>query len=108
MFCENHLSINVINSTGIVVGAGHGVLRSMYALPDNIADIIPVDTVINLMCAVAYKTAKQYDKETSKRPKEVPVYNCNSSTDNPITWREMAWDHWTPGFYKYPFENILM
>ena len=97
-----------MSSKGIVVGAGHGVLRSMYANPDNIADIIPVDTVINLMCAVAYKTAMQYDKVTNKRPKEVPVYNCNSSTDKPVTWREMGFDHWLPGFHKYPFENMLM
>ena len=94
---------------GIVVGIGHGVLRSMFAVPDNIADIIPVDTVINLMCAVAYKTAMQYDKGTGKMPQEIPVYNCNSSTDKPITWREMALDHWIPAFHqKYPFENILM
>ena len=97
-----------MSSLGIVVGAGHGVLRSMYAFPDNIADIIPVDTVINLMCAVAYKTAMQYDKGTNERPKEVPVYNCNSSTDKPVTWREMGFDHWLPGFHKYPFENMLM
>ena len=56
------------------------MLRSMYAIPDNVADVIPVDTVINLMCAVAFKTAEQYSKTANLRPKKIPVYNCNLST----------------------------
>merc|ERR1719188_851646 len=98
---------NLNGPTGIVVACGHGVLRSMYANPDYIADIIPVDIVINLMCAVAYKTAGQYDRETGKKPDKVPVYNCNSGTDSPITWRELSY-HGIYACHKYPFENILM
>ena len=33
--------------------------RAISADSDAICDIIPVDTVINLMCAVAFKTAEQ-------------------------------------------------
>ena len=84
------------------------MLRSMYAIPDNVADVIPVDTVINLMCAVAFKTAEQYSKTANLRLKKIPVYNCNSSTEKPVYWREMAYDHWKPGIYKYPFENMIL
>ena len=93
--------------SGLVVAAGHGVMRTMYKIPDNIADIIPVDTVINLICAVAYKTAKKYDRSTGMRPEEIPVYNCNSSTEKPVTWQECG-EYWTQGFYKFPFENMLL
>ena len=103
---NNCISIDKFFS-GLVVAAGHGVMRTMYKIPDNIADIIPVDTVINLICAVAYKTAKQYDKRTDMRPKEIPVYNCNSSTEKPVTWKECS-EYWTQGFYKFPFENMLL
>ena len=92
---------------GLVVAAGHGVMRTMYNIPEYIADIIPVDTVINLTCAVAYKTAKQYDKSTGMRPKEIPVYNCNSSTEKPVTWQECG-EFWTQGYHKFPFENMLL
>ena len=98
---------NLNGPTGIVVACGHGVLRTMYANPDYIADIIPVDTVINLMCAVAYKTAGQYDKETGKKPEDIPVYNCNSGTDAPMTWRELS-IYGIQACHEYPFENVLM
>lgn len=84
------------------------MLRSMYAIPDNVADVIPVDTVINLMCAVAFKTAEQYSKTANLRLKKIPVYNCNSSTEKPVYWREMALNHWIPGIHKYPFENMIL
>ena len=83
----------------------------MYVLPDNIADLVPVDTVINLMCAVAYKTSLQYNKVTDKKPIKIPVYNCNSGTTKPITWREACYDHcatWNGAFYLLPFDNMLM
>ena len=83
------------------------MLRSMYAIPDNVADVIPVDTVINLMCAVAFKTAEQYSKTANLRLKKIPVYNCNSSTEKPVTWQECG-EYWTQGFYKFPFENMLL
>ena len=97
----------LISCPGIVVACGHGVLRTMYANPNYIADLIPVDTVINLMCAVAYKTAGQYDRETGEKPEDIPVYNCNSGTDAPITWRELS-EYGIYASHKYPFENILM
>ena len=103
---NNCISIDKFFS-GLVVAAGHGVMRTMYKIPENIADIIPVDTVINLICAVAYKTAKQYDRSTGMRPKAIPVYNCNSSTEKPVTWQECG-EFWTQGFHKFPFENMLL
>ena len=63
---------------------------------DMVADFIPVDTCINLMVAVAWRTAvnpinpipvssncKKRNKNSSK------VYNCTSGSTNPLTWRQL-------------------
>ena len=82
------------------------VFRAMNANSDKICDIIPVDTVINLMCAVAYKTAEQYDKDSGKKPGSLPVYNCNSGTTNPSSWGTFH-DLLLEACYKFPMENII-
>ena len=38
------------------------------------------------------------------RPKAIPVYNCNSSTEKPVTWQECG-EFWTQGYHKFPFEK---
>lgn len=43
--------------TGIFVGACKGILRSLYCDRDCVADLVPVDTAINLCIAVAWYTA---------------------------------------------------
>ena len=42
------------------VAFGHGVLRSILADRNVHPDIVPVDVVINLICAVARKTAMEH------------------------------------------------
>ena len=76
----------------------------MNANPAATCDIIPVDTVINMMCAVAYKTAEKYNK--SAKPNSIPVYNCNSGTLNPATWGEFNKLLITAA-HKFPMENII-
>ena len=66
------------NYPPIFLAEGELWYRALNADSDAICDIIPVDTVINMMCAVAYRTAGQYDRKAGKRPSEIPVYNCNS------------------------------
>lgn len=44
---------NVYGPTGIIVGAGTGVLHAYYLNPRRRADLMPVDIVVNaLICAV--------------------------------------------------------
>lgn len=54
---------------GIIAAAGKGVFRTMLCHPDKIADLIPVDMVINIMLVAAWKVA-------ASKSKEIPVYNC--------------------------------
>ena len=61
---------------------GTGVLRTMHIEKDFVADLIPVDVVINSMIVAAWKTAKDY----TGNPTVPSVYNVTSSSTIPITW----------------------
>ncbi|RXM30170.1 Fatty acyl-CoA reductase 1 [Acipenser ruthenus] len=63
--------------------AGKGILRTMRATNDAVADLIPVDIVINLTLAAGWYTAVQ-------RPKSALVYNCTTGGINPFHWGEIA------------------
>lgn len=55
----------------------------MLCRGDMVADIVPVDIVINLMIVAAWKTA-------TNRTKTIPIYNCCTGQQNPITWRKFV------------------
>lgn len=69
---------NINNITGIFLAASKGVLRTVYAEPLAVIDIIPVDIVINLLIAVAWNTAIE-------QTNNILIYNCTSGSNNPIT-----------------------
>jgi fatty acyl-CoA reductase len=50
----------VYGPTGVVVGAGLGILRTMHCDPDMIADLVPADMVINVMIATAWDVAMRH------------------------------------------------
>jgi hypothetical protein len=54
----------------------------MHAERDFVADLIPVDVVINAMIVAAWKTAQDYAGNSTIPP----VYNVTSSSIKPITW----------------------
>ena len=64
------------------------------------ADMVPVDMCINLMCVLGWKAATQ---PPSSPP---PVYNCTSGATNPITWGELE-KLTVPIIYDYPFETMF-
>ncbi|XP_041970839.1 fatty acyl-CoA reductase wat-like [Aricia agestis] len=69
--------------TGLVVGSGTGVLRTMYISTDKVADMVPVDLTVNAIIASTWHTAKNFrENQTS----DIPIYNYVSGAQNPITW----------------------
>jgi len=90
---------NLNGPTGIIAGAGKGVVRSVHCKREMIADFVPVDVPINLAIAAAWKTATQPTNE-------IPVYNSGSSTTNPISWGDLV-DNGLVSMKKYPVENAL-
>jgi len=86
-------------TTGIIAGIGKGLLRSSFCKSHMIADLVPVDVAINLFIAVAWKIASQPSNA-------IPVYNCGSSSDNPISWDRLE-ILTVEKMRKYPLENVL-
>jgi len=73
---------NFNGATGVLAGAGAGLMRTLLCKRDCVADMIPVDVCINLMCVLGWKAASQ----PASSP---PVYNCTSGATNPITWGQV-------------------
>ncbi|XP_053994524.1 putative fatty acyl-CoA reductase CG5065 [Hylaeus volcanicus] len=69
--------------TGIIAAVGKGVFRTMLCYEDKVADLVPVDIVINLMICTAWRTA-------TNRTQTIPVYNCCTGQQNPITWKQFV------------------
>ncbi|CAG2161713.1 unnamed protein product [Oppiella nova] len=92
---------NLNGPTGLIVAAGKGILRSMQHKSKASADIIPVDTVINLMIAIVWFTATQ-------RPNGILVYNCTSGSLNNFKWGQLTdmfkyiLEYPSAQIYRYP------
>ncbi|KTG04130.1 hypothetical protein cypCar_00018193 [Cyprinus carpio] len=79
--------------------AGKGILRTMRASNDAVADLIPVDVVINLTLAAGWYTAVH-------RPKTALVYNCTTGGINPFHWGEIE-HHVMSTFKRNPLEQAF-
>uniref|UniRef100_A0A3Q1K949 Fatty acyl-CoA reductase n=1 Tax=Anabas testudineus TaxID=64144 RepID=A0A3Q1K949_ANATE len=79
--------------------AGKGILRTMRANNDAVADLIPVDVVINLTLAAGWYTAVH-------RPKTALVYNCTTGGINPFHWGEIE-HHVMSSFKRNPLEQAF-
>ncbi|XP_046383568.1 fatty acyl-CoA reductase wat-like [Ischnura elegans] len=51
---------NLYGPTGVVVGAGTGVLRTLHCDKNIVADMVPVDMTVAALIASAWATAKEY------------------------------------------------
>lgn len=79
---------------------GQGIMRTIRTGDDDdVIDIIPADIVVNTMIAAAWQIG------TEKNSK-LPVYNCTSGNQNPITMKEF-WESIAINLRKNPFENIM-
>ncbi|KAJ0182895.1 hypothetical protein K1T71_000871 [Dendrolimus kikuchii] len=85
--------------SGLIVGSGKGVIRTMHCEPSYTADAIAVDVVVNGCILIAYVTALD-------KPKEAQVYNLTMSKMPKISWNEIIklGEYWVN---KYPFTMAL-
>lgn len=74
---------NLNGPTGILIGGGKGVIRSMHCNTDLVADIVPVDMVINALLIYGWKMG------ISPRREEADVYHitANSVSENIVTFQ---------------------
>ncbi|KAJ3612459.1 hypothetical protein NHX12_020734 [Muraenolepis orangiensis] len=90
---------NFNGPSGVFIAAGKGILRTMRANNDAVADLIPVDVVINLTVAAGWYTAVH-------RPKTVQVFNCTTGGINPFHWGEVE-HHVMTTFKRNPLEQAF-
>ncbi|MEQ2212255.1 cyclin-dependent kinase inhibitor far1, partial [Xenoophorus captivus] len=76
---------NFNGPSGIFIAAGKGILRTMRASNDAVADLVPVDVVINATLAAAWFSGSQ----RVNRPRSLMVYNCTTGGINPFHWGEV-------------------
>ncbi|XP_025837494.1 fatty acyl-CoA reductase wat isoform X2 [Agrilus planipennis] len=90
---------NLYGSTGVVIGAYTGLMRTLHCDPNTLADMVPADFVVNETLAATWDVGRKVRekkmkkgngyKQTQEEVNEAPkVFNCVSSVDNPITWKK--------------------
>lgn len=89
---------NLNGPSGVMVGAGKGMLHVLSCGGTRRADMIPVDICIDTLVAVAWETAVD-DK------REARVYNC-SSCASPTTWEQFR-TRMLRGVRAHPFDNVM-
>ncbi|XP_009459702.1 PREDICTED: fatty acyl-CoA reductase 1 isoform X2 [Nipponia nippon] len=73
---------NFNGPSGIFIAAGKGILRTIRASNSAVADLIPVDVVVNSTLAAAWYSGVN-------RPRDMMVYNCTTGGTNPFHWGEI-------------------
>ncbi|KAJ9578553.1 hypothetical protein L9F63_005282, partial [Diploptera punctata] len=96
---------NLNGPTGLLVGAGKGVIRSMHCKADYLADVMPCDIAINAIIILAWKTVKDLP---SGRITPTKPYICNltESGDNPISWGSIL-DRGRKHLYENPLSDAI-
>lgn len=93
---ENSFHVDIFK--GIIAAAGKGIFRTMLCDPNKTADFVPVDMVINLMITSAWKIG-------TYKTKELPIYNCSTGQQKPITWYTFI-DLCFKYMRKHPFSDV--
>ncbi|XP_050358549.1 putative fatty acyl-CoA reductase CG5065 [Nymphalis io] len=90
---------NLNGPTGILIGGGKGVLRTMLCNENYQADLYPVDMAVNGCILLSYVCGLE-------KSKEVKVCNMTQSRRNPLTWKESL-DAGRKIINEYPFSVCL-
>lgn len=53
---------NINGATGLIAGAGTGIMRVLLSEPSNVINIVPVDVVVNLILCAAWETSLQENR----------------------------------------------
>ena len=85
--------------TGLVSAVGKGIFRTMMGNTQITADVVPVDVVINLMIAAAWRTA-------TTKPSLPSIYNCVTGQQRPITWGKFV-ELCIDNTRKHPLEGVF-
>lgn len=95
------------NGPNVAISAiGKGILGPIICEKDFVADMVPVDIVINLMIVTAWRSG-------TNKSSEIKVYNCVTSAQNKLTWSEFVGisimymiQHPLEGVFWYPTSKL--
>ncbi|XP_055706865.1 putative fatty acyl-CoA reductase CG5065 [Phlebotomus papatasi] len=73
---------NINGPTGLLIGAGKGVIRTMYCDSDGYGDYLPVDIAVNCMLLATWNFIENNDR--SRR-----IYNVTSSAEIKVSWNQV-------------------
>lgn len=90
---------NLNGPTGLLVGAGKGVIRTMHCNDSYQADVVPVDIAVNACIILSYITAIE-------KSKDIKIYNITQSGVNSLTWGE-ALDLGRIHVQEFPFSVCM-
>lgn len=71
---------NINGPTGLLIGAGKGVIRTMFCDKSSYADFLPVDIAANAMAVATYDFLTYKTRQ---------IYNLTSSHELRVTWNEI-------------------
>lgn len=115
---------NLYGPTGVVAGAGTGVLRTLHCDENINANIVPVDMACNALIAAAWDVGTNYNNNNAdtnqikeitsqitnqpndKIEQHIPIYNYVSSVENPLTWGRFTHLNTKYGF-DFPFTSAI-
>ncbi|XP_067632986.1 putative fatty acyl-CoA reductase CG5065 isoform X2 [Eurosta solidaginis] len=75
---------NINGPTGLLIGAGKGVIRTMYCNSSGYGDFVPVDITVNGMLVASWRHLTANDRSQLNR-----VAHLTSSSDIKVSWNEI-------------------
>ncbi|XP_043501893.1 putative fatty acyl-CoA reductase CG5065 [Polistes fuscatus] len=90
---------NINGPTGLMIGAGKGVIRTMLCNGDYLTDLMPCDIAVNSIITLAWHVGLE-------KPEKPIFMNVTESGDNPVTWNEII-EIGRKQTLNYPFSGLL-
>jgi len=93
---------NHYGATGVVVGVGLGIIRTLHINEKTVGDMVPCDMAVSGLVAAAW----HIQERRRCGIESIPVYNYVSSCENPITWdryMKTSMEH----SWRIPFEKSV-
>ncbi|KAL1139603.1 hypothetical protein AAG570_006585 [Ranatra chinensis] len=91
---------NINGPTGLLIGAGKGVIRTMYCDNTGYADYAPVDLAVNaiLLAAWNYMSVKYVESN---------IFNLTTSADMKVTWQDVVDTGKDISLNEIPLNNVV-
>ncbi|KAG5876416.1 hypothetical protein JTB14_032617 [Gonioctena quinquepunctata] len=81
--------------SALMIACGFGILRVILCDLEKMANPVPMDMCVNSMIAAAWDVSNQFSRtRMEEKSFQMPIYNFESNSTNPIYWRQMLKQTW--------------